>query len=154
MFKRKITISLRPMAAANLRDRARQAAPKETGGLLLGWWAGEHVVVDVIIEVDDPEATATSWMRHEDRAREKLDSELARQGHPWLGYVGDWHSHPAARNASNIDISSLQAASQSYAKSLALLVVKSDDEIDAHAAKRGRLRPVKLTIEGEVNGKN
>src|SRR4029450_870181 len=82
-------------AADLIARRARQAAPNETGGLLLGWWEGTAVVVAHAVEVPDPDATSSRWTRHEDTAQAALDAALPDPSHPWLGYVGDWHSHPA-----------------------------------------------------------
>src|SRR4029450_6291089 len=90
-------------AADLIARRARQAAPNETGGLLLGWWEGTAVVVAHAVEVPDPDATSSRWTRHEDTAQAALDAALPDPSHPWLGYVGDWHSHPAPVDCSTTD---------------------------------------------------
>lgn len=56
------------------------------------------------------------------------------------GYVGDWHSHPAACGASSQDVTSIRRASRQYTEPLVLLVHRSDGTLDHVVAHRGRRR--------------
>jgi integrative and conjugative element protein (TIGR02256 family) len=121
-----------------ISSAAAAAQPCETGGLLLGWWDDGRVVVRYAVEVADPNATTNSWSRDEHPAQDALDAALADHEHPWLGYVGDWHSHPAACGPSRQDMTSIQRASSEYKQPLVLLVHRVDGVIEAIVAERGR----------------
>ena len=122
---------------------ATAAGTTETGGLLLGWWESNTIHVRHVVEVIDPAATATSWTRDEARAAAALSDALDRYEHPWLGYVGDWHTHPAPVGASWTDRRSIRRASRGYAEPLLLIVHRSDGTLDLASARRGL--PVRVT---------
>lgn len=121
---------------------AGRAAPLEAGGLLLGWWDSGRVIVRSAVEVVDPDASGTSWIRRESFAQQALDRAITALGHPWMGYVGDWHSHPAPCGASAQDLKSIRSASRAYSQPLLLIVHRCDDVLDVRAARRGRLQTV------------
>jgi hypothetical protein len=102
------------------------------------------------LEVPDPDATANSWSRDELRAQAALDAALAEYQHPWLGYVGDWHSHPIACGASGQDLASIRRASGQYDQPLVLLIHRADGVVETIGASRGRQRQATLltTTEG------
>ncbi|WP_158698033.1 Mov34/MPN/PAD-1 family protein [Streptomyces prunicolor] len=127
-----------------IRAAASAAGRTETGGLLLGWWEGDAIVARYAIEVPDPDATSSSWTRADHRAQDALDRALADLDHPWLGYVGDWHTHPARCGPSSQDEQSICNASHGYSQPLLLLVHRNDGTIEARSADQGHLRP--LTI--------
>ncbi|MER5539555.1 Mov34/MPN/PAD-1 family protein [Streptomyces mirabilis] len=127
-----------------MRAAASASGRTETGGLLLGWWEGDALVVRYAIEVPDPDATTSSWTRAHHRAQDALDRALADLDHPWLGYVGDWHTHPACCGPSSQDEQSICNASRGYSQPLLLLVHRADETIEARSADRGQLCP--LTI--------
>jgi proteasome lid subunit RPN8/RPN11 len=120
---------------ATIAAAAVAAHPRETGGLLLGWWDSGRVIVRHAVEVLDPNATETSWVRDHHTAQIALRDALGDHGHPWLGYVGDWHSHPVACGASGHDITSIQRASGQYEQPLVLLVHQVDSRIEAVVTK-------------------
>ena len=121
-----------------MRAAADAAAPKETGGLLLGWW-DEHgdVVVRHAIEVEDRWATRTSWTRRESRARRALAVALQELDHPLLGYVGDWHVHPLQCGASGRDHASIVKTSRQYDQAIIMIVRLPDSSMDLIAAQLG-----------------
>jgi len=145
--RRALRVAVASSVADLIAEQADQAAPKETGGLLLGWWEDTTVIVRHAVEVLDPEATSNTWTRHQDAAQAALDAALRDLGHSWLGYVGDWHSHPATLGASPVDELSLRHASGAYAQPLALLVHRADRRLDVHVAHRGRIRAARLELE-------
>lgn len=137
-----------------LRAAAGAALPRETGGLLLGWWdtrdAAGVIIVRHAIEVLDRRATPTSWVRRPRAAQSELSRALAVLGHPLLGYVGDWHSHPEAHTASGRDRASLLEASLQYEHPVLLLIHLPGDEIGMTVAHAGESRPARpLREEGE-----
>lgn len=130
-----------------LTATARRREPKETGGLLIGWVDDGTIVVRHILEVPDENATATSWTRGEARANEALAKFLAEAEHPWLGYVGDWHAHPAPVGPSKTDKRSLRKDSWSMRQPLALIVHRGDETLDVLTAQRGiTLRTIVTTF--------
>ena len=141
---RVVVVDVHPDAAGLIAAAAAAAHPRETGGLLLGWWDTDRVVVRRAIEVPDPTATTNSWSRDEPQAQAALDAALHEHEHPWLGYVGDWHSHPAACGASSQDVTSIRRASQQYSEPLVLLVHRADRTFDHVIAHRGRPRPATI----------
>jgi integrative and conjugative element protein (TIGR02256 family) len=138
--KTQLPIEVHADATKMITAAAAAARPRETGGLLLGWWDNGRVIVRHAIEVADPHATASSWSRDQPRAQAALDTALAEFGHPWLGYVGDWHSHPGPRGASAQDLISIRRASRQYDQPLVLLIHRPDDAIETIAAHHGRQR--------------
>jgi hypothetical protein len=129
---------------AELRTAAGAAEPRETGGLLLGWWdTRDAIVVRHAIEVPDPRATPTRWVRRPRAARNALARALTALAHPLLGYVGDWHSHPAPCPASWQDQTSLAQTSLQYQRPVLLLVHLPGGMIDITAAHAGVPRPAK-----------
>jgi integrative and conjugative element protein (TIGR02256 family) len=147
MTRSAVRIVVASSVADLIAQHANQAAPKETGGLLLGWWEGTTVVVGHAVEVPDPEATSSTWTRHQDAAQAALDAALRDLGHPWLGYVGDWHSHPARLSASPVDELCLRRASREYAQPLTLLVYQVDGRLGARVAYQGRIRVAQLDVK-------
>ena len=107
-----VEIRLTGPVLAEIRAAASAAEPRETGGFLLGWWATSNViVVRHALEVPDRLATSTSWVRRPKAAQAALSAALASFGHPFLGYVGDWHSHPQRCEASQRDLATLARSS-------------------------------------------
>lgn len=126
---------------AELHDVAAQAHPKETGGLLLGWWDGTVPVIAASVEVPDPNALRNRWSRDEGSAAQAL--EEARRRYPGhVGYVGDWHSHPADVGPSQADIRAIRRVSRQYDDAVALAVVRRGGRVDTRLAHRGRLTSV------------
>ena len=139
---------------AELRAAAGAALPRETGGLLLGWWdirdTAEVIIVRHAIEVPDRRATLTSWVRRPRAAQAELSRALAVLCHPLLGYVGDWHSHPKAYTASGHDRAALINTSLQYEHPVLLLIHLPGGEIDMTSAHAGDLRPARPhRAEGE-----
>jgi len=140
-----VEILLTGPVLAELSTAAWAALPKETGGLLLGWWDArenaEVIVVRHAIEVPDRWATSTSWVRRPHAARAALSHALTALSHPLLGYVGDWHSHPGTCRASGRDRASLLRTSLQYQHPVLLLIHLPGDEIDMAIAHAGVPRP-------------
>ncbi|MFD1147882.1 Mov34/MPN/PAD-1 family protein [Saccharothrix hoggarensis] len=137
MKPRKTQTEVHADAVTTISALASAAYPRETGGLLLGWWTNGRVVIRYAIEVSDPNATVSSWCRDESSAQAALDTALAEHEHPWLGYVGDWHSHPVGSGTSGQDLMSIRRASIAYEHPLVLLVHRTDGPIEITVAHHG-----------------
>jgi hypothetical protein len=143
----RVRVRLAADVAATLRHCAQQAAHHERGGLLLGWWANGDIVVRRAVEVSDPTATSTTWTRHQHAAQQTLDQSRAEPGDPRIGYVGDWHTHPARIGISPTDEAALRRASRQYAEPTALIVALPDGNLDTRTALAGQLHPAHVTID-------
>ena len=129
-----------PNRVAHRMQRIAQSAfPKETGGLVLGWWEGKIPIIHCIVEVADPVAGPTRWQRNERAASLVLKESLFKARVAHLGYIGDWHSHPENVGPSATDIASLRRVSRQYPQAVVLLVLREGGFIDTRLAKRGLL---------------
>lgn len=126
---------------AQLHALAAMAHPRETGGLLLGWWQHRVPVVIAVVEVADPNAGRNRWTRDETRATQAL--ERVRRTFPaHVGYVGEWHSHPADVGPSMQDVRAIRRACRKFDEALVLAVVRHGGRIDTRLAHQGRLTTV------------
>lgn len=95
----------------------------EAGGVLIGYREDDGIVATDAIAVPAPTSGRNRYVRDDDRANELLRGYLADR-HPSdvIGYVGEWHSHPAPSGPSYIDIESLRAIVKAAHGSIALIV--------------------------------
>lgn len=108
---------------AEAERAAERAAPRETGGLLLGYGVASDLIVARMIEVEDPTSSRTSYTRREEAAQRALDEARNAESDPNVGYVGDWHSHPAALGASRQDLRQLRDTARHLRRPLGLIVI-------------------------------
>jgi len=109
-------------AQVRIEDAARQAAPKETGGILTGWREGQTVIVVHALSIEDPRARHTEYRRSYAAAETALSEHLNEMADERLGYVGEWHTHPLPRKPSGKDLVSLRAVASGAGGAVALLV--------------------------------
>lgn len=134
-------LTLDPALEEELHALAAAAHPRETGGLLLGWWQDGVPVVVAVVEVPDPSASSHRWTRDEPRAADAL--AVVRRTFPSdVGYVGDWHSHPADVGPSMQDLRAIRRASRQFDDALVLAVARRGGRIDTRLAHQGRLTTV------------
>lgn len=108
---------------AVIRETAERALPRETGGILLGHRAATELVVAEVLEVPDSEATSNRYTRDRQQGQALLDARLATEAEgSLLGYVGDWHSHTRAADASDQDLGTLGANSIADGDCLAVII--------------------------------
>jgi integrative and conjugative element protein (TIGR02256 family) len=117
------TIALRKYAHDTIASETAKHLPRETGGILLGYREGADVVVTHALVVDGPGASARRYVRDDVRANQLLNEFLAqRAADDPLGYVGEWHSHPAPSGPSPTDIAALRTTAKASSDPIALLV--------------------------------
>jgi integrative and conjugative element protein (TIGR02256 family) len=115
-------------------DAASAAAsatlPNETGGILLGWREPDAIVVVRLIEVVDACASHTTYTRNHAHAEASLQRALAdaEPGDP-MGYVGEWHAHPAPLGPGRQDRRELRAIARLSQHPVALVVLSHDASI-------------------------
>jgi hypothetical protein len=89
-------------AAATIVLAAAAAHPDETGGVLVGVHThGSRPWVTHAVELRSPKATGTFY-EVPPGARRKAIARLRRRD-PRLGYLGEWHVHPADAAPSPVD---------------------------------------------------
>ncbi len=105
-------------------DAARAGAPQETGGILVGFGSRDGLHVVGMPVVGDPTASGCSYTRWEVTAQATLDQVRSASGHPALGYIGDWHSHPMDAGPSPTDRASLRRAASQFSRPIGLVVLR------------------------------
>jgi integrative and conjugative element protein (TIGR02256 family) len=120
----------------------RAALPVETGGLLLGFRADGLIVVTRTLVVVDPGGSRRSYLRHRRRAQALL-AERRSQLPSVVGYVGEWHTHPADQGPSGTDLGALREVGGLTAGPVGLLVLSypASGEVRLHGALGVRRRP-------------
>jgi integrative and conjugative element protein (TIGR02256 family) len=122
---------------------AQRSLPLETGGIVLGWREAECIHVDRLIEVRDPNAQDVTYERNHERARAALKKTQAQlPPDSLLGYVGEWHTHPAPQPPSRQDRKELKAIARSIAQPLVMMVLATSGS--------GHWYPYALTASGRT----
>ena len=88
-----------------LKDFRGDRLPNETGGVLLGCHDNGRRIIyiaDALPSPPDSQERATSYIRGVQGLEEEVSSIIAITG-DMLGYVGEWHSHPAGSSANPSD---------------------------------------------------
>lgn len=95
-----------------MRERLLRAAPKETGGLMIGVTHSKRRVIYVTRIIDPPpdsKGTPSGFRRGTRRLPQTVDAVKKASG-GLLGYVGDWHTHP--RGSGRISTTDIKAILQ------------------------------------------
>jgi proteasome lid subunit RPN8/RPN11 len=112
-----------------LRNRAERARPVETGGVLAGVLRDGDPWITAAIEVIDEGRTSSRFVIPAGVTPLAIDAARSRDSR--VGYVGDWHSHPANVPASSTDKATLRrnAGRRHRLRQLpAILIVVRDTE--------------------------
>jgi integrative and conjugative element protein (TIGR02256 family) len=119
------------------------ALPQETGGILLGFRTPDLVVVTRTLTVHDPRGSRHSYRRHRRRAQAQMAAAGINET-PGIGYVGEWHTHPADCPPSRIDIRALMATARLTTAPVALIVLAygTDRSVAVHGLTAVREWPV------------
>lgn len=86
---------------AKLFAERERNLPKETGGVLLGYFDQKLksiFIVDVLMAPPDSQADVTGFTRGKQGLQAQLDECASRTANV-VGYVGEWHSHPRGSSA-------------------------------------------------------
>lgn len=141
-------------AAEEIRAAASNAHPNETGGVLVGVLTGTRPWVTDAIHVPSKKATPT-WYEIPAGARRKAVRAARRADHR-VGYLGDWHAHPADVGPSGTDLATMRklAADPRADCVRPLLVIARRDgvdyKIDARQFVNMRLRPLRVISAGAL----
>lgn len=143
----RIRVSDRALVRAEASTLA--AAPREIGGILVGWWEAEgDPVVRDLLTIPDRRASHTHYIRRHSAAQQLLDEYLRAGADANAGYIGEWHSHPAPQPPSSVDRATLGAIVRQARHPVALIVVAlaPDGTFHSHGliGRQKRLRRVAI----------
>jgi integrative and conjugative element protein (TIGR02256 family) len=130
---------------ADLRAARQQALPAETGGVLLGYVdfnVKAIVIVDALAAPPDSKGTR-SWFERGTEGLAAAVAEAARRTAGIVGYVGEWHSHPAGHDAAPsghdlIQLAELAMLMHEDGLPVLQLIVGDNDDL---RIMRGEVRP-------------
>jgi len=140
-------------AKAAMIVAATKAHPEEIGGILVGVQVGNEPGVTGAIEIPSP---------HRGRHHYKIPAgatqpavHAARRADQRLGYLGDWHTHPADVGPSPTDLATLAIYSIKHPRSLnpSLVVVRNSDDgytLDARRITSVTPRICEVRLAGDL----
>jgi proteasome lid subunit RPN8/RPN11 len=139
-------------AAAAIKDLATIATPFETGGIVAGVATDGGVWITTVVEIPVPQrrrskyevpAGVTPMVIRELRKRDSR-----------LGYIGDWHSHPADASVSDVDLRTLSVLTSSRANARRLILIARAKgltwTIEAWGRRGRHCVPVKFELTGDL----
>lgn len=141
-------IELSNEAHETIASSTAKALPNETGGILLGYRVGADFTVTHALVVEG-KRTNSSYVRDDVEANSLLAKFLEdRAPTDPVGYIGEWHTHPADAGPSSQDISSIRGIAKQHSDPLVLLVysVGSSWTYSGQVAKRRPLMQPKTTL--------
>ena len=148
------TVWISESAIAIIIAAASNAHPNETGGIVLGVHAMGRPWITHSVEIQSLEQTQNRYRlpsdvrpRFVDRVR-KVDSRI--------GYLGEWHSHPANVGPSlkdKISMTRIAFNSKAACPHPLLIVAKRNSagyKLDINEWCRWRLRPLQVVLAGDL----
>lgn len=115
------------------------ALPNETGGILLGFRAPRLIVVTRTVTVADPQSSRRGYLRRYRQAQGRM--AIGRgDAPPVVGYVGEWHTHPADTGQSRTDLRALAAIARLTQGPVALVVLADPAQGLSHVHGRVAIR--------------
>lgn len=128
-----VGILITSTAVGSATTNGLAALPYETGGILLGFRTPDLVVVTRTLTVPDPRSSPHSYRRHRRRAQAQM-AAAGIETTPAIGYVGEWHTHPADCPPSRTDIRALAATARLNTAPVALIVFayRADGSLRTH----------------------
>lgn len=117
-------VQVRRSAWANAMRAAQRDPMRETGGVLLGWRTtdGQLCVLDMV-EVEDPRSGHTAYRRRHAKAEQALAAALEQhEAGSLVGYIGEWHTHPAPIGPSFVDRFEIRRISKKSNELVTLIV--------------------------------
>jgi integrative and conjugative element protein (TIGR02256 family) len=145
-------VALQPRASDTITAETCRSLPLESGGILLGYREGLHIVVTHALAVATNTGTTNRYVRDDVRANALLREFLtSRDPEDPTGYVGEWHSHPAPSEPSSIDISAIRATAKQTDGPIALIVYSPANTpqfagVIARRQGRGRVTAKETTV--------
>lgn len=151
---RKVLLS--ESAEQTIREAAKDAHPLEVGGVLLGVVADRRPWVTHAIAISPSKPFPNRYVLPSGATHAVV--ALGQQLDSRIGYLGDWHAHPADTDISPIDESTMKAVTigtqEIFEPPVFLLARRRNDDYELKAFEwhRGRHRPLDLQRAGELPG--
>lgn len=150
------TVWLAEAAQATVKTAAANGHPNEIGGVLIGVltkherpWVAEAIVIP------SAQPRVTFYELPGGARPDAVDRARARD--PRLGYLGDWHSHPADMGPSSVDRQTMRAAAEDLRAAcpnpILLIARRRRDgyRMDVRELVHGRLRTTHVTMSGGLD---
>lgn len=116
-----------------------EALPRETGGILLGFRTPNLIVVTRPVTVADPRSSQHGYLRRHRQAQARM--AIGRgDAPPVVGYVGEWHTHPADVGPSRTDLRALAGIARLVQGPVALIVLADPAKGLSHVHGRVAIR--------------
>lgn len=134
-----------------LQVGADRAHPLETGGILIGVTAGNSSWVTDAREFDSPERTPARFILPGGVTQRAVRDARRLDGR--LGYLGDWHSHPADVPASRTDLFTTRTTALAMRRPVLLLVVRrrgTTYALDMSTTRGTRIVPCCILPTGDL----
>lgn len=109
-------------AVATLKAQGRASQRRERGGILVGYRTDNRLHVHEALVVPDHAAAQTRYVRRRHAGQRVLDEWLHATGDRAIGYVGEWHTHPAPLPPSPTDLKAARLMCLTNRQPVALLV--------------------------------
>ena len=96
MSESSLTVWLKGSALARMTDEAGREFPRETGGVLMGFWSGDPfqpVITDIIGPGPNAVHHLDSFMPDGGFQLGEIE-RIYRESARVITYLGDWHTHP------------------------------------------------------------
>ena len=143
------------MAASALSTIALEAGMYpglETGGMLLGYWRGHHVVITAATGPGPEAQRGTAWFRPDQQWQTEVLSRTYAASGRTITYLGDWHTHPGGGGSpSRTDRRTMRAVKREAAarqpRPLMGIVAPYPDSLLILWCLQGRRRPIIMPFE-------
>lgn len=133
-----------------MRERAASAVPFETGGVLLGVWAGSEPWVTAAPEVASEKPSRDLYVLPAGVTTEVVDAH--RHDDPRIGYLGEWHTHPGDSGPSSRDQRTLRRLTGDDVRPVLAIVGCSGEgwRLKAWIWDQMALAGLSITLTGQV----
>lgn len=137
-------------AQRHLLDAAERSHPIETGGILIGVKVGGRPCVTQVVEIASDDRSETHYRLP--GGQTKIHVLRARREDARVGYLGEWHSHPANRGPSSGDGVTMRALSYIFSSPFPLLVVVRRGRAGGYLDVRQAIFPLLVSREVRLMG--
>jgi len=141
-------------AITTIKEAASSAHPLETGGILVGVYVNSRPWVTISVQIETAKPRH-NFYRLPSGARPRVVAEL-RKIDARLGYLGEWHSHPANVGPSfrdKLSMGRIAWISRTDCPCPLLIVAKrknKDYELEITEWREWRLLPVEIVCAGDL----
>lgn len=148
------TAWLSETAARIIVESAKCAHPHETGGVLVGVLVHSSPWITSVVEVPPGSPQASTYHMSSEARPRAVAQERVKD--PRVGYLGDWHSHPADVGASATDAAALMSLARSRGAHsphpLLIVARRRGDgyELEAQHVDDDCLAPTRLIAAGSL----